>query len=508
MAGDSERLSAALEAMDSTIQISQEEGIQADFSYQQHGPQIYNGGYGESFLNGVLLWVYLTHNTPLSFSRDSQKILLNYYLNSTMWMTRHGVFDFNVCGRCVSKPLLEKPFGGQLLIRQGKYLLTVFPEQRALLSAFLMHIGDEPHPFSGFRYFWRSDYGVKVTANYSVSVKMNSNRIKPIETGNQENLLGYWLGFGSMNIARNGSEYRDIFPNWDWTKIPGVTCPEIAMATVDWGQIEQQTSWAGGVTSGYVGIATFELDCQETQALKSWFLFDDVIVALGSGITSTHANPVYTTVNQCHASGKITVDGRAISNTQRLPESVSWIHHDGVGYVFGGLTPVELTCDERSGNWQTINANLDKKAESTVFQLSVNHGFSPVEESYQYCILPDVCVQKTQEWLRKTNLEVVVNRESMQVLKYKDQIGAVFFKAGNLILPNGDHLSVDGSCVLLIDDVDNEPMLHISTPGREDAVIEVLFVHQGVRYKKAINFAHKAAGLGQTVSASFSAHHE
>lgn len=500
LTGNEAQLSKALAGMSETIAITCDEGIQADYSYQQHGPQIYNGGYGESFFNGVLLWAYIADSTPFAFGAAQLRLLLDYYLNGTMWMSRHGTWDYNVCGRAIAKPQLEKPFAYLLLQQQAKYLIQLFPHHSALLSAFVLHSGDEPHPYLGFKQFWRSDYAVKVAPNYSLSIKTNSCRTKPIETGNQENLLGFWLGFGSMNLSRTGQEYRDIYPLWDWSKIPGVTCPEVSMATVDWGQIEQETHWAGGVSNSRVGITTFELDCQDTQALKSWFMFDDVVVALGAGITSTHVKPVHTCVNQCHLKSKIVADGKRVSARHPLTQPATWLHHDGVGYVFDGKTQLVLSHESRVGNWRAINGNLDQTEQGEVFQLSIEHGLSPQNQNYQYCILPDVTAVQTNNWVKNSDLNVVVNNALQQVVIYKQQLAAVFYQPGIVTLPQGGHLLVDKSCVLLVDLQEAQPMLHLATPGKAHAQLLFSLFYQGNQFSHQLTTAEETGALGQTVS--------
>lgn len=68
---DESLFAQAMEAIAETIAITQEEGIQADFSYQQHGPQLQNGGYGESFINVALPWAYVCAQTRFRFHHSN-----------------------------------------------------------------------------------------------------------------------------------------------------------------------------------------------------------------------------------------------------------------------------------------------------------------------------------------------------------------------------------------------------------------------------------------------------
>ncbi len=220
-----------------TLQTTSDEGIQRDYSYQQHGAQIYNGGYGESFFNVALVWAYACEGSPFQFIDADKQQLLNYFEQGTLWMTHGRQFDFNVCGRSVAKPYLEKRDYHRNLAFQAQRLQSLAPHKRNQLESIRrFYEGFEAYPYQGFKVFWRSDYCSQVSAHYSVTVKANSCRTEPIEQGNQENLKGGWLGFGSMNITVTGKEYHNIFPYWDWRFIPGVTAPAVERAPKEWGQ--------------------------------------------------------------------------------------------------------------------------------------------------------------------------------------------------------------------------------------------------------------------------------
>ncbi|MGP8306256.1 polysaccharide lyase 8 family protein [Vibrio sp. YIC-376] len=465
----------AIKAIAETIAITQEEGIQVDFSYHQHGPQLQNGGYGESFLNVALPWAYVCAETRFRFSSEQQRLLLDYYLQGSVWMTRTGRWDYNACGRAIAKPDLEKPHCRIMLMTQAKMLLALFPDYRLQLQSHLEHLQGHEYPFAGFKHFWRSDYSVMANNKFAVSVKANSRRIKPIETGNQENLLGFWLGFGSMNISVTGSEYHDIYSYWDWAKIPGVTCPQIAMPAHEWGQIEQQTDWTGGVSNGRWGISSFELDVKQTQGLKSWFFYDGAIVALGTGICSEHPQPVMTTINQCHHYFPVCVNGADLKVESTIVKAKNWLHHANVGYVLGDVN-AHLHTHIQHGCWQRINAHLNEETMSgRVFSLSIDHGLQPQNACYEYTLLPGASLSETKRYVAQPYIKVLANSPVLQAVVYRDNIGCVFRRAGHIEIPGTDTergytLEVDTPCLLLCERKYTGFQLAISTPGRGERI--------------------------------------
>lgn len=55
------------------------------------------------------------------------------------------------------------------------------------------------------------------------SVKMASDRVVGVEMMNGDNMKGFYMADGATYIYQDGDEYLDIFPLWDWRKLPGVT---------------------------------------------------------------------------------------------------------------------------------------------------------------------------------------------------------------------------------------------------------------------------------------------
>ncbi len=398
--GNQARLAKAMRQLATTLQTTSDEGIQRDYSYQQHGAQIYNGGYGESFFNVALVWAYACEGSSFQFIDADKQQLLNYFEQGTLWMTYSRQFDFNVCGRSVAKPYLEKRDYHRNLAFQAQRLQSLAPHTRNQLESIRrFYEGFEAYPYQGFKVFWRSDYCSQVSAHYSVTVKANSCRTEPIEQGNQENLKGGWLGFGSMNITVTGKEYHDIFPCWDWRFIPGVTTPAVERAPKVWGSVEQVTHWAGGVSDGRSGVMTFELEKDGCHGLKSWFFFDGLVVALGAGISANSELPLATTLNQCWLEGEVEVGGQ-------LPNSAEWVYHNQCGYISLDHRPINVERSLRSEKWHSINRHLENRDNlKEVLRLTIDHGLCLIMmdtpmPSYRQPLLTEQSVMRATQMSR------------------------------------------------------------------------------------------------------------
>lgn len=75
------------------------------------------------------------------------------------------------------------------------------------------------------KHFWTSDFTVLHRENFYVSVRNSSKRNKTTEYMNNENSKAYYIADGTTVIMRTGGEYRDIFPVWDWSRIPAPPRP-------------------------------------------------------------------------------------------------------------------------------------------------------------------------------------------------------------------------------------------------------------------------------------------
>ena len=128
------------------------------------------------------------------------------------------------------------------------------------------------------------------------------------ETCNSENLLGLHLGDGVTYFMRSGQEYYDLFPLWDWRRLPGTTClQDDGSLTPSAKRCYGGSDFVGGTTDGHRGISVLEYRRNGLQANKSWFFLDDVVVCLGAGVTSNGTQQVLTSIEQSKLDGPVVV---------------------------------------------------------------------------------------------------------------------------------------------------------------------------------------------------------
>lgn len=444
------------------------ESIQADYSFHQHGPQLYSGGlYGVGFARDAASLVWACHGTRFAFSAPAVDTLTRYVLDGQQPMTRARRFDYTTAGRMVAWPRLEGPdpesaFGVDSACDQ---LAAMGVSRRAELQRFAARLrGQLPAASAAslHRVFWQSDYVSYVRPRFMASARMSSTRVLGHESGSKQNELGYHLGDGAMCVMQTGEEYHDIFPLWNWRRVPGVSCvdnPAVPFPLHTWGKgSEGGSDFAGGVSDGSEGVAAMALKRAGLQGRKAWFFVDNMVVCLGAGLVADDsALPVFTTVNQCWGRGAVRSSAGDGNVTLQSP---GWVHHDGVAYLFPAGGQVRAGTEHRTGAWERINSAPHRMVRSDplqrwpdvsgdVFTLSIEHGAgAAMAADYAYVLAPGVAASRAPALQAKARRLVLANRPALQAVASGATVQVVCWQAGDFELPGGRRVGVSRPCVL------------------------------------------------------------
>jgi chondroitin AC lyase len=466
---DGALLDTAAKAIAGTIAVTPGEGIQADFSFHQHGAQLYNGGYGSGYASDACGIAADFGGTRFAFPKAKIAILSRYLLDGQRWMTRGGVVDHSVRGREITR---SGAGSAGAFAAAAKALAPLDPDSAAALAAFAADIGQaKGSSVDGARMFWRSEYLAAHRPAWFVSVRMASSRLQASEVVNQEGLLSTYLADGATLIYRTGHEYDGIFPVWDWSHIPGATTapgPTPAMKNPAPGS----GSFAGGASLGRAAVAAFAYDKAGVKAAKAWFMFDDCMVALGAGISAPTA--VHTTVNQCLLKGPVLAglpDGKTavIAPGGALPRSAAWILQDRVGYVFAGSPALGGLAGPATGSWKRINAFQSADPVSAdVFALWIDHGTAPANAAYAYAVLPDADSAATARYARAPEAEILANSADVQAVRHGPTAvtGIVFRAPGSVRVTPALTVAAARACVVLAREGDGSLTLTAADPAR------------------------------------------
>ncbi len=517
--GDSAKVSEGVLTIEDSIALGQGSGyIQSDYSWLQHGPQLYNAGYGKSWKASSVDFAYYIRDLQWAIPQEKMAIVASYLLDGEQWMIMPGGkarFDYNTIGRAIGRapnpdPVVVPP--STIDITDAEKVAAMVPSKASELQAYQNYREGSSPAQTGFKHFWRSDYSVVMRDDFMYTIRMSSDDVTLLEHGNGENLLGYWLGFGNTFLYQSGDEYDNIFPVWEWDEIPGVTSAHFTKTrNKAWGNNYQDSTFVGAVTDGQYGVTVMDMvhtdddsGVKDLFAKKAWFAFEDEIVALGSGISSSRSEYISTTVNQSLLDGPVTIDGVEYAEGGRDLNNVDWIHHDNVGYVFPASWWGQVSNNTQTGSWSLVDTEgTTETLSAKTFRIRMGHSWQPSDRSYQYIIVPSVTKGETQAYSDATPVTIIENSEEIQAVRHAglNMTGIVFYKAGSVTVYDGLTVSVTAPSVILLDESGTEPVVSLSTPGTSGTVLVTLTYADKGTYTKMFSTSSSVDELGKTVSA-------
>ena len=447
------------------------EAVQVDNSFYMHGKQFYSNGYGMSMFRDMSFWIYMLRDTSFSLGKDVINRMANYMINGTSWTIRGDVQELYLGYREYKYSVGYKNYAAEY-IEPLKRMIASDKTNAKKYQDILNNI-ENPQITNGKNgnyYMWRSGYASHMRNDYGINIKMDSNEIIGGEwrgswpNGNKGQLI-YWTSSAASTITVDGDEYTTVYPTYDWAHCPGTTtAARLVQDYSNSGRFTNGTSHTIGVSNGQYGACAYAMDKKGTQVKKGYFFFDDEIVALGSGITSSESVEIHTTLNQAKAND-VLVDGDVISqDTTQTIKNSKWIYNNKVGYVFPDETSVTV-----SNAYQKDNPSLwaEEKKDSTprTFKAYINHGIKPSNQFYSYIILPNKTSQKVSEYADNNPITIVTNNENIQAVRNENlkQTQINFYKAGTLEYKTGYKVTVDQPCSLIIDESGNQRKITLAS---------------------------------------------
>ncbi len=397
---------------------------------------------------------------------------------------------------------------------------------------------------------YRNDRAVQHTENYTVGLAMSSRRIATHESINGANRYGWYIGDGALYVYNDKTtvsydQYGADFNRYaNMYRIPGTTeenstarkpvsqreeyFPGMTYTSSGWTQDKNKDGVDAGAFVGGVDLdgqfvaaamdfeayswSSAESTVEKTKikspvernnlkqvltsnltAKKSYFMFDDEIVCVGSDIDfSTRSNSVYTYVDNRELTEKTTIDGVTTYGTEDIIvdgvtlEKVNsfstkkytdpgWVYAGNFGgYVFpkGGNITIKKAFRESSADGDNTNDSFNDytlgatapNGKHSFFEMWVDHGSKPVDGSYSYVMLPGKTPAETQGYSKSPDITVSKNTTSMHVVK-ENTLGItamVFWKAGTY----GD-ITVDKPMIVMVRELDGMYTISVSDPTQE-----------------------------------------
>ncbi|TFK96041.1 galactose mutarotase-like domain-containing protein [Pterulicium gracile] len=383
-------------------------GIHPDGSLLVHDGLLYNGDYGNDYINTFLDTEVLTPETSY-FASPSTVSDISKLIEGSRWMlygnrvTKKVYWDPSTMSRGFAYPEHELHANGGVNINTTA--MTVLgdiwsaPEFKAFAEALSSDASKvNSGGLVGARLFHSSDYFVYRGENHVSTLKMFSSRTSnshctPGRNGRPGlNSLGFHLSDGLRYTYLTGHEYTDIIHVWDWNLLPGITTDYRGTPLVCNHTYYGLENFVGGVIQGSSGIAAMRYANPSTGRLKfhkAWFFLEGEREHVMVGDAwSSGANPVYSVLDQKRREGVVLVDGvdvagKSASGSRHARPRSLW--HDNIGYIFTpSAADLVVKVGEVTGDWFNISTSRDPPSTVDLFTAYIVHpssskgSFSPV----------------------------------------------------------------------------------------------------------------------------------
>lgn len=457
-------------------------GLYADGSFVDHSNIAYTGTYGVVFLGSMFDMVYLLEGSPYALDKEELNNIYDMILNAFQPVIYRGLMMDMVNGRAISREGPQDIGHGRGAIERIIQYIEFAPEAyktelESMVKYWMLsnedlqeHFGRIPVIATANRImdddqiqakdelithnnFANMDRVVHRRPGYAFGISMYSDRIGAYEGNmNGENLRAHYTASGMTYLYTNDlTQYNDgYWPTVDSYRLPGVTVDATKQLAPGEGTAKNSPqSWVGGSTmDDLYGINGMFLDQSiygmTLQGKKSWFMFDDEIVALGSDINSEDGRNIETIVENRKLTNSGTnnlyVNGEKMSSELGMKEktdSVEWAHLSGnvedsdIGYYFPTNENVSFEREARSGAWKDIN--IDGSSDlltRNYLSMSIDHGVNPEKGNYAYVLLPNQSKEATATYAKNADIEILENNDKVQAVKENNLhiVGANFWE--------------------------------------------------------------------------------
>jgi chondroitin AC lyase len=437
-------------------------GLQVDYSFQHRDDRVISTlSYGLGYASSFAEWAEKLADTKFRFPEPAIQMLIDFYLDGICKTMVYGKYDDP---GAKNRGITRKGALGAASTGLPEKLLKASNYRKDELETIVkVRNGSPKHNMASNQYYYHSTYFSHQRPHYFTSVRMYASRNHSMEIAyNSEGLKNHHYADGSNFISRTGKEYFDIFPVFDWQKVPGTTVvqkPNLHPANLV--QRKGLTEFVGAVSDGLYGAAAFDFKSplDSVKARKAYFLFDNEIVNLGAGIQSSADYPVATTINQSLLKSNVMVmqnnNRQTLSKGNHEIGNVAWVYHDSIAYIFPSPKHVILQNTEATGSWRSINRQAiytDEPVTLEVFKFWLDHGIKPQNVTYEYIVVPGIAVSDIEKYRSSSGIVILANTPDVQAVYHSDlQMGQMaFYKAGEIKMTNDIQVAIDKPALVMV----------------------------------------------------------
>ncbi|HFO1570921.1 TPA: polysaccharide lyase 8 family protein [Staphylococcus aureus] len=440
-------------------------GFYKDGSYIDHQDVPYTGAYGVVLLEGISQMMPMIKATPFKDSNQNNTTLKSWIDDGFMPLIYKSEMMDLSRGRAISrenetshsasatvmksllrlsdamdnstkakyKKIVKTSVKSDSSYKQNDYLSSYsdIDKMKALMEDSTLSTNDLTQQLKIYNDMDRVTYHNK-DLDFALGLSMTSKNVARYESINNENLKGWHTGAGMSYLYNSDvKHYRDNF--WataDMKRLAGTTTldNEILKDTDD---KKSSKTFVGGTKfddqHASIGM-DFENQDKTLTAKKSYFILNDKIVFLGTGIKSTDSskNPVTTIENRKSNGYTLYTDDKQTTASDNQETNSVFLEStnkpkNNIGYHFLNKPKITVTKESHTGKWKEINKSQkseDKKDE--YYEVTQKH--SNTDDKYGYVLYPGITKDNFKS--KASQVTVVKQDDDFHVVKDNESVWA------------------------------------------------------------------------------------
>ncbi|HDJ2895370.1 TPA: polysaccharide lyase 8 family protein [Staphylococcus aureus] len=433
-------------------------GFYKDGSYIDHQDVPYTGAYGVVLLEGISQMMPMIKETPFNDKTQNNTTLKSWIDDGFMPLIYKGEMMDLSRGRAISrenetshsasatvmksllrlsdamdestkakyKQIVKTSVKSDSSYKQNDYLNSYsdIDKMKSLMTDSTISTNGLTQQLKIYNDMDRVTYHNK-DLDFAFGLSMTSKNVARYESINGENLKGWHTGAGMSYLYNSDvKHYRDNF--WataDMKRLAGTTTldnEEPKSTDVK----KSSKTFVGGTKfddqHASIGM-DFENQDKTLTAKKSYFILNDKIVFLGTGIKSTDSSKnSVTTIENRKANGyTLYTDDKQTTNSVFLESTNK--PKNNIGYHFLNKSKITVKKESHTGNWKEINKS-QKDTQKTDEYYEVTQKHSDKDDKYGYVLYPGI--SKNVFNTKKDLVTIVKQDDDFHVVKDNESVWA------------------------------------------------------------------------------------
>ncbi|GJF49686.1 polysaccharide lyase 8 family protein [Staphylococcus argenteus] len=442
-------------------------GFYKDGSYIDHQDVPYTGAYGVVLLEGISQMMPMIKETPFNDKTQNNTTLKSWIAEGFMPLIYKGEMMDLSRGRAISrenetshsasatvmksllrlsdnmddstkakyKKIVKTSVKSDSSYKQNDYLSSYsdISKMKALMEDSTLSTNDLTQQLKIYNDMDRVTYHNK-ELDFAFGLSMTSKNIARYESINGENLKGWHTGAGMSYLYNSDvKHYRDNF--WataDMKRLAGTTTLENEILK-DTDDKKSSKTFVGGTKfddqHASIGM-DFENQDKTLTAKKSYFILNDKIVFLGTGIKSTDSskNPVTTIENRKANGYTLYTDDKQTTALNINDQETNSVFlestnstQNNIGYHFLNKSKITVKKESHTGKWSDINKS-QKSDDKTDEYYEVTQKHSNTDDKYGYVLYPGLSKDVFKS--KASQVTVVKQDDDFHVVKDNDSVWA------------------------------------------------------------------------------------